>query len=1345
MSNNIINRLTLDAKDYYGNVKKVIAANERMKNSAKGVDKEIKKMQTIFNSVRLAVMRLGASLLNIAKHPFQSVISGSKKVAKGLLGMATAMKHAVFEFAKFAKQSISKTFNRLEVSLNRLATIGKRAAIASAGLLVVLGKLTAEVEDINNAFVVAFGQNSNEVEDWTKDTAKALRRSSVDLKNYTTGFKVVFKPYIDGMDLTVKATNNMSKELTKRALDLASFLPNVEDVRVFGAIKSGLVGNTKALRALNVDLTENTVQNYLNKHAIDKNIKTMAFSEKVYYRYKTLMENTSYVMGDAAKTAYQLENSGKALASVWKKDVAIAFGSIATPLMTTFLNKLIDLGHYMVALPLGTKKTILKIVILGGVIGTATVALAAFVGLIGTVARTLALVFVPFKLIAGLFSVLGSSGLLLMGVFALIIRYAKKAFPDLSKTVGKAIVDIVKYFGDLKDVYDEGGLGAVFTKIKEDIKKIDWEKNLKEPAVKAFEAMKKDFVKINTFIDSVDWEAMGKSFGENLKKVLIGAFKLIKVALPIAMDIVAKVGTIAWEFAKGAFLGLTEELREHLKNAFESSIQDFMNTDIMIQLRHLVDKIRNTFGLASKEAVFGEIKGTEKTGQLTETPNTGGSAIGFDRGGFTGYGTKMQPAGVVHKGEYVIPQSMVKRYPELIASLEQRRKKGYAGGGTTEPASVRSYRGANEIKPSGKVIKDLNPQVKFLTDLTLAIGKLFGKSEQANTVVTFLKTHIGDLVHSFQIGDEELKQWTERFEKAMKSLQRPAYEKSIERISKLEIALGKSYNANSARINALTTEITRLVDEGADPASEKISELRSELEDLSISLEDTIDNLTKNLSDLGSQVGGTFEEVANAMVTLKEGYTKGKAGVSDIKSGAKLMEGGSSLKGALTMASGALGVASGVMSAVNLWQDHKAKQEAELLQQQKEANEVIAKAAQDFKDAASKGSSTAYREAAAKIKTQSEGVTRSENILKNSGVSDYSGTEELGDWARVAGLSAIHPLLMAAGAVANIFKGKKNVKELDKLEDSLKKSLTDAGFTQAEAGKLMIEKSMSASERIAYGGKRGHKLDVDETMKAIQNEYTRLAQVVQTAKTTLSEEERAFADALKIGIENVKGAIVDAMSASTLEEFKNNANEALDAMVRAAVIQGTIDAESAKIKDYVDNFVGAMTNDDKIVDEHGNTLSEMTKEELEQSKTKKEALIASFEATYEATKSLFELGNTANKVADALNTLPNGIKVAYHRFQASNLLAESVSSQQVSSSINNSVANNQISYLNGIAAPTEPSNKTSGGISFENPASKGSTIINLTVEGNVISEGDLVNKVANEVGIVINKNNRRRY
>jgi len=54
---------------------------------------------------------------------------------------------------------------------------------------------------------------------------------------------------------------------------------------------------------------------------------------------------------------------------------------------------------------------------------------------------------------------------------------------------------------------------------------------------------------------------------------------------------------------------------------------------------------------------------------------------GFSSGGYTGSGGKYEPAGIVHKGEFVIPKDYVDRYGIRTLNDLNRNMKGYTGGG----------------------------------------------------------------------------------------------------------------------------------------------------------------------------------------------------------------------------------------------------------------------------------------------------------------------------------------------------------------------------------------------------------------------------------------------------------------------------------------------------------------------------------------------------------------------------------------------------------------------------------------------------------------------------------------
>ena len=87
-----------------------------------------------------------------------------------------------------------------------------------------------------------------------------------------------------------------------------------------------------------------------------------------------------------------------------------------------------------------------------------------------------------------------------------------------------------------------------------------------------------------------------------------------------------------------------------------------------------------------------------RTSGTGESVDTGGAS--FARGGYTGHGGKWDPAGIVHRGEWVTPQEIV-RQPGALAFLERfnrlgvRALPGYADGGLVGRLSLPNLRPAS--------------------------------------------------------------------------------------------------------------------------------------------------------------------------------------------------------------------------------------------------------------------------------------------------------------------------------------------------------------------------------------------------------------------------------------------------------------------------------------------------------------------------------------------------------------------------------------------------------------------------------------------------------------------------
>ncbi|WP_410824346.1 phage tail length tape measure family protein [Methylobacterium oryzisoli] len=93
------------------------------------------------------------------------------------------------------------------------------------------------------------------------------------------------------------------------------------------------------------------------------------------------------------------------------------------------------------------------------------------------------------------------------------------------------------------------------------------------------------------------------------------------------------------------------------------------------QLMRIADVLINKLSESLISGLFGGLSGGATSGGIFGGL---GKLLGFSEGGYTGDGGKYEPAGVVHRGEYVLPQEVVKRLG--VKNLERLRR-GYADGG----------------------------------------------------------------------------------------------------------------------------------------------------------------------------------------------------------------------------------------------------------------------------------------------------------------------------------------------------------------------------------------------------------------------------------------------------------------------------------------------------------------------------------------------------------------------------------------------------------------------------------------------------------------------------------------
>lgn len=146
------------------------------------------------------------------------------------------------------------------------------------------------------------------------------------------------------------------------------------------------------------------------------------------------------------------------------------------------------------------------------------------------------------------------------------------------------------------------------------------------------------------------------------------------------------VDGIADAFAGALVAG--ESLREGLAQVFKQIASDILNSGIQ-------NALSGAFGGGGFNpfALFGG--GDALSGALR---GAGLPARGFATGGYTGIGGMLEPAGVVHKGEYVFSKRAVDRMGKAeLDMLHAAGMRGYATGGLVGDAAPHSYSGRETI------------------------------------------------------------------------------------------------------------------------------------------------------------------------------------------------------------------------------------------------------------------------------------------------------------------------------------------------------------------------------------------------------------------------------------------------------------------------------------------------------------------------------------------------------------------------------------------------------------------------------------------------------------------------
>lgn len=114
-------------------------------------------------------------------------------------------------------------------------------------------------------------------------------------------YQALFNSMSKSMGISAKYSYILSENFTKLGYDLAS-LYNIDPENAMQKLRAGLAGQTKPLRDLGLDITQQSLQPIVDELGINRSIKNMSQAEKMILRYIAVLKQAQIAQGDFANT-----------------------------------------------------------------------------------------------------------------------------------------------------------------------------------------------------------------------------------------------------------------------------------------------------------------------------------------------------------------------------------------------------------------------------------------------------------------------------------------------------------------------------------------------------------------------------------------------------------------------------------------------------------------------------------------------------------------------------------------------------------------------------------------------------------------------------------------------------------------------------------------------------------------------------------------------------------------------------------------------------------------------------------------------------------------------------------
>lgn len=236
---------------------------------------------------------------------FQGVIAGIDKIK-------SSVKDLKSQLDKIGKNTgIPKLNSQIKKSsfsntVKGIAGLGT-AVVTGRKMIKVLQGMTDESVDFvetSNLFSVSMGKGLKGLNGYYE---KAVRfQNELEEKLGTNiaesmNYQALFNSMSKSMGISAKYSYMLSENFTKLGYDLSS-LYNIAPENAMQKLRAGLAGQTKPLRDLGLDITQQSLQPVVDELGLERSVKNMSQAEKMILRYIAVLKQAKIAQGDFANT-----------------------------------------------------------------------------------------------------------------------------------------------------------------------------------------------------------------------------------------------------------------------------------------------------------------------------------------------------------------------------------------------------------------------------------------------------------------------------------------------------------------------------------------------------------------------------------------------------------------------------------------------------------------------------------------------------------------------------------------------------------------------------------------------------------------------------------------------------------------------------------------------------------------------------------------------------------------------------------------------------------------------------------------------------------------------------------